>query len=108
MIMSVFERTAEMGILHGVGWQRRRIVMLVLCESILLSLVGSVLGAAWAMCLVALISQLPLVVGLIPGMISWSVIVQGLCLGLLVGSLAGIYPAIRAARMTPTEAIRHD
>jgi putative ABC transport system permease protein len=108
MIMSVFERTAEIGILRGIGWRRRRIAAMIVCESLLLSLAGGALGAAGAVVLVRLLGRMPQVSGLLTGHISPMVLLEGMGLGLLLGAAAGLYPGLRAAFLTPTEALRHD
>ena len=48
MVMSVFERTREIGILRAIGWGRWRVVRMILMESILLSLTGGMVGTAGA------------------------------------------------------------
>jgi putative ABC transport system permease protein len=108
MIMSVFERTAEIGILRGIGWRRSRIASLIVCESVVLSLVGGIVGSAGAILVVRVLSRLPQANGLLTGGVPPLVILQGICLGLLLGAAAGLYPGLRAASLTPTEALRHD
>ena len=57
MVMSVFERTREIGILRAIGWGRWRVVRMILMESILLSLTGGVVGTAGAVALTHVLGQ---------------------------------------------------
>jgi putative ABC transport system permease protein len=108
MIMSVFERTREIGILRAVGWRPGRIVRLVLGESLLLSLVGAALGIGGAIALVRVLSSLPSAGGYVRADVSWAVVGQGLLTAVAVGLIGGAYPAMRGARLAPTEALRHE
>jgi putative ABC transport system permease protein len=107
MIMSVFERTAELGTLHAIGWRPRRIVGMVLLESGLLSLLGVAVGMPGALLVVRLLSRLQGFAVVLSGHISPWVLAEATALGLLVGTLGGLYPALRAGSMTPSEALRH-
>jgi putative ABC transport system permease protein len=108
MIMSVLERVKEIGILRAVGWRKSRVVRMILSESVLLSLLGAVLGIAGALILVQALTRLPTVNGYLSGEIAPFVMLQGLMIALLVGLLGGAYPAWRASRLLPTEAVRHE
>ena len=102
------------GKFHGVtsaatpiGWRRTRIVRLVLYESIGLSLAGAALGAAAALAVVRVLSLLPAASAVVEGSVPPLVVLQGLLLGVLIGSLGGLYPAYRAATLLPAKAIHH-
>lgn len=108
MAMAVLERTQEIGILRAVGWPRRRVVVMVLGESVLLALAAAAVGAGGAVAVTYLLTLSPRASGFIAGGIAPGIILQGLGITVLIGLLGGAYPAARAARMLPTEAIRHD
>jgi putative ABC transport system permease protein len=104
MLMSVTERTREIGIRKSLGASRRDIRRQFLAESITLSLLGGIAGLAAGAALAGLVqlaSPLPARVTL------WSVAVA-LGLGLSVGVVFGVFPAMRAARLDPIEALRQE
>jgi putative ABC transport system permease protein len=104
MLMSVTERTREIGIRKSLGASRRDIRRQFLAESITLSLLGGIAGLAAGAALAGLVqvaSPLPARVTL------WSVGVA-LGLGLTVGVVFGVFPAMRAARLDPIEALRQE
>jgi len=108
MIMSVSERTKEIGILRAIGWRRGRIVRMILIESFLLSLCGGVLGTLGAVLLTRALGRHPAVAGLVSTEIPPGVIGMGVLCGVLVGLLGAAYPAYRGAQLLPTEALRHE
>ena len=108
MIMSVAERTREIGILRAIGWKKIRIVRMILVESVLLSLCGGVLGSFAAIGVTNLLGRHPAVAGLIETHISGGVLVFGVVSALCIGILGAAYPAYRGARLLPTEALRHE
>jgi putative ABC transport system permease protein len=100
--MTVRERTHEIGIRKALGATRRDIARQFLAESTALATLGGAIGAAagWSLAmLVALASPLPARVT------TWSVLLA-LALGAGVGILFGVYPAMRAARLEPVQAMR--
>jgi putative ABC transport system permease protein len=104
MLMSVRERTHEIGLRKSVGATRRDIRRQFLAESVMLATLGGALGAGggWSFAmLIALASPLPARVT------AWSLSLA-LALGAGVGVLFGVYPAARAARLDPVAAMRAD
>lgn len=108
MVMSVLERTHEIGILRAVGWPRGRVVVMVLGEAVLLGLAAAVVGAAGADLATYALSLSPKVNGFIEGGVAPVVMLEGIGLAAFIAFAGGAYPALRAARLLPTEAIRHD
>ena len=104
MIMSVLERTQEIGILRAIGWRKSRVMRMILGESFTLCIGGAVAGTGLAIFLTRLVSRLPAAEGLVRPDVSIRVIVIGFLLSLVLGLIGGAYPAIRGASLAPTEA----
>ena len=101
MVISVLERRAEIGLRRSLGATRGQIRTQFLCESQLLSALGGLGGVALGIAVTAGYAGYqgwPTVVPL------WAM-VGGVAATLLIGGLAGFYPAVRAARLPPTEAL---
>ncbi|MGB6837418.1 MAG: ABC transporter permease [Dehalococcoidia bacterium] len=108
MVMAVFERTREIGILRAVGWRTRRILQMILGEAVLLCMIAAVFGSALAVLLTRFITLLPAIRALISPEYTPDVFIRGIIVGVSVAVLGAIYPAFRAARLSPAEAIRHE
>ena len=106
VLMSVFERTREIGVLRAVGWRRRRVLGLILGESLLLAFVGAVLGTLMGMALVYSIRDVPLF-GYVHGQFSVGLFVQSFVIAVMLGLFGGLYPAWRASKLLPLEAMRY-
>src|SRR5204863_6451028 len=102
MLMVVSERTREIGLRKALGARRRDIIWQILTESVTLSTFGGVIGTGLGFILAIVISKLsPL-----PASVQvWSV-VMGIGITALVGLFFGLYPAMRAAKLDPIEALR--
>ena len=102
MLASVTERTREIGLRRSLGARRKHIILQFLTESAVLSLVGGLLGLVLAYGVVSLAKALTP----IPMQTPISSIIISLALSLGVGLFFGIYPATRAAKLDPIEALR--
>ncbi len=104
LLVSVTERTREIGVRMAVGAKRRHIVMQFLIEAMTLSLVGGALGIVLG---VAGAKLTTLIAGW-PTIISGNVILLAFFFSLVVGLFFGLYPANKAARLNPIEALRYE
>ena len=108
MIMSVFEQTREIGVLRAVGWRKGRVLRLIITQSLVLSAMGGLLGIAIGLSLVWLINRTPAISSYAPGVLTPTLLIQGMIVALVLGTIGGIYPARRAAGLSPIEALRYD
>ena len=106
MLTSVHERTREIGILRAIGWPRRRIVLMILAESLCLAGTAAVLGGITALGLTWLLSQTAAAGGMLVPVIDLPIMATGLALAIGIGLLGAWLPARRAARLQPTAAFR--
>lgn len=108
MIMSVFERTREIGVLKAVGWKDRRILGMILGESIILTLVAAVVGIILGIVAVEIIFKLFITSQSFEAVLTMDTLLKAFGVALLVGIVGGLYPAYRASRLAPTEALRYE
>jgi putative ABC transport system permease protein len=108
MVMSVFERTREIGVLRALGWRKRHVVWMILRESVALSLLGGALGLAIGVALIALLNVTPFAAGFVSANFSPILFVQSFLTALVLGAVGGAYPAWRASRLRPVEALRYE
>jgi putative ABC transport system permease protein len=108
MLMSIFERTREIGLLRAVGWRRRRVLGLVLGEAILLALAATTVGGVMSIAALKALSALPSARGFVDPNLPPAVIGMALVMGFALSVLGGLYPALRAAALDPTEALRYE
>jgi putative ABC transport system permease protein len=104
MLASVTERTREIGIRRALGAKRHDIVIQFLVETVMLSGAGGLLGVGLGIAIPFVVSQLA---GMKTIITLWSPLLAFSISG-LVGIVFGLYPAFRAARMDPVEALRHE
>ncbi len=104
MLVSVTERTREVGIRKAVGARRQNIMFQFLAEAVILSLLGGGMGVAGGFLLGYIGTSM---FGLPTGVALWSVFL-GLGVSSVVGVFFGVYPAMKAARLDPIEALRYE
>lgn len=105
MLMTVFERTHEIGILLAVGWKRRRVVYMVLCESALLGLLGGITGVALGALGMKVMETTPAIRGLLEPDLSPRLFLISIAIAVVVGVFSGLYPAWRSSRLSPSLAL---
>ncbi|TEU19756.1 MAG: ABC transporter permease [Anaerolineales bacterium] len=118
MIMAVYERTKEIGILKAVGAAPRQIRGLFIIEAALIGLIGGVagtvggwllgLGLNWLIVAIMAWQEITIPQNIRFFALSWWLVALALAFATVVGLLAGLYPAARAARLDPLEALRHE
>jgi ABC-type antimicrobial peptide transport system permease subunit len=108
MLMSVFERTREIGVLRALGWRRRRILGLILREAAMLGLLGGAAGIGLALGMVALLQSSPMIGEAVQPIWDIEIFVRAISVALLLGLAGGLYPAYRATRLQPIEALRYE
>lgn len=105
MLMSTTERFAEFGVLRTNGWSRRNVLTLVTAESAYLGLLAGLAGFALAVAFTAVANQFITTTGL-SLRITWQNALGGLLLSIVMGTMGGLYPAWKASRLVPMDAIR--
>ncbi len=108
VLMSVLERTREIGVLRAFGWRRRRVLWLIISESLILSSLSGVLGIFGGMLLAMALQQNEALGQFITPIYDLSQFAQAIAIALVMGMVGGIYPAWRATRMSPIEALRYE
>jgi putative ABC transport system permease protein len=108
MLLSLVERYREFGILRAVGWSRRRVVALVLGEALTISLGGAAAGVGLAYVLTRILPRLPDLAGILEPTYTAGVFGRALITAAAVAFLGALYPATRAARLAPLEALRRE
>ncbi|HEX7709144.1 MAG TPA: ABC transporter permease [Thermoanaerobaculia bacterium] len=104
MLVSVIERTREIGVRRAIGARRRDIQMQFLTEAVLLSLGGGVLGVLLGMLVAKIIST----VTPLPTLVEPSLVFAGLAIAVVTGLTAGFFPALRASKLPPIDALRYE
>lgn len=102
MVISVLERRSEIGLRRALGATKRHIAFQFLGEALLLAVVGGVGGVALGAGVTAVYANVRGWATLVPTV----AVIGGVVAAVVIGAIAGLYPAVRASRMSPTEALR--
>jgi len=108
MLLSLFERTREFGVLRAVGWTRRRMVSLLVSENVVLALSGAMIGVGLAFGVSSILEQLPALKGVLNANYTSSAFWRALYTALAMTLIGGLYPAIRAALLSPLKALSYE
>lgn len=104
MLVTVMERTREIGVRKALGARRSDILVQILIETVTLSGIGAAIGVAVGAGLTVLVGA----VSPLPAVVAPKWAAAGMCLGIVVGVVSGVYPAARAARLDPVDALRYE
>lgn len=105
MLVSVTERTREIGVRLAIGARRWDIVQQFLIEAVTLSLSGGFIGVAVGILVIPILTRYR---SDLAAVLTWQSIPQAFGVALVVGTVFGIYPALRASRLDPIEALRYE
>jgi putative ABC transport system permease protein len=108
MLMSVSERTREIGTLRALGWRRRRVVGMIVRESLVLSFLSGLVGIAAGVGMGVLVAAEPTMGSFLTPSYSPQLMAQAMGLALLLGGFGALYPAWRASNLSPIEALRYE
>jgi putative ABC transport system permease protein len=108
MLVSVTERTREIGIRKAVGAKRRDILVQFLLEAATLSLVGGIIGIIGGWLLSLAVSLINFSGVTLQAMVSPTIITLAISVAIIIGLVSGTYPALRAARMNPIDALHYE
>ena len=104
MLMSVFERTREIGVLKAVGWSNKMILGMIVGESLVITIVSAIIGSLIGFAACTLLGPQ---MGIDP-LFTPKIFIQAFSIAIVVGIIGGIYPAIKAVKLPPTEALRYE
>jgi putative ABC transport system permease protein len=104
MLVAVTERTKEIGLVKAIGGKKKNVRYQFLYESIIISLLGAGFGIVLGILLGNIVGVLLSTSFIVP----WDWVITGIVICSLVGLLAGLYPAMKAAKLNPIEALRYE
>ena len=110
MLASINERIREIGVRKAVGARGSDLFLQFLAEAAVISVMGGIIGLSVSMGIVWLMNYIltQAIPSMAVGTLNWKIMAQGLGFSVIVGLVAGVYPALRAATLDPIEALRHE
>ena len=121
MFMSVLERTKEIGMMKALGMKNRQVMGIVMLEALLIGTIASFIGAIWGSGIAYYLATRGLdftatfetmgtinfpISSVYHALFSWGIVFFGFCMGILFSVAAAVPPALRAAKMEPTESLK--
>ena len=104
MLMSVFERTREIGVLKAVGWSNTKILTMIIGESLVITIVSAIIGSIIGYYACVILAPYMKITPLFTP----KIFIQAFVIAIIVGIIGGVYPAIKAVKLPPTEALRYE
>ena len=108
MLMSVLERTREIGVLRSLGWRRQRVLGMILKESLVLGVIGGMCGIPLGLGLGGLLGLMQIWGGALEPLYTPQLLLQAVMVAMIAGVIGGLYPAWRATKLRPVEALRYE
>lgn len=108
LLMSVSERTKEIGILNALGWSQKRIILMVLLEGMILVSIATVIGYFLGVISLKWLVKLPRLDGFFEAEVSKYMFIEIFSTTLLLGIIGSLYPALKAARLNPVDALNQE
>ncbi|EKD99795.1 MAG: Macrolide efflux ABC transporter, permease/ATP-binding protein [uncultured bacterium] len=104
MLVTVTERTSEIGLRKALGAKRRTIIIQFLMESIVLTIIGGIIGVTLGISVSFILTKYMS----LPSVLSWESIILAVVVSSAIGIVFGLYPAIKASKLQPIEALRYE
>jgi len=108
LLMSVSERTKEIGILNALGWHQNRILLMIVIEGIIMASIGAILGSILGMFSLFWLLELPKLRGFFEPGVSVMMYLEVFLITLFLGIFGSFYPAFRAIRLNPVDSLKYE
>jgi putative ABC transport system permease protein len=108
MVISIFERTREFGVLRAIGWSRVRVLAEVMMEALIIAMIGAVVGIVAGFVVIRLLADTAALRGVFDPQYESGIFTRALAIAFGMAFFGALYPALRAAFLRPLTAIRHE
>ena len=107
MIMAVYERTKEIGVLKSIGWKSKKILIMILGETLVLTILSGIIGSLFGI-LIAEVGVKFFGTNGFTLVYTPQTFILAFGITIIVGIIGGVYPAYKASKLAPTEALRYE